>query len=108
MSECLQKVYEIILQRRAHPAENSYTCYLFEQGLDKILKKLGEETAETIIAAKNGKTADTVNEIADLLYHLLVMMADQGITPADVEAVLNQRMGITGNLKTFHQVDKNT
>lgn len=108
MSECLQKVYDIILQRKAHPAENSYTCYLFEQGIDKILKKVGEETAETIVAVKNGNTTDTVNEIADLMYHLLVMMAAQGITPEDVEAVLNERMGITGNLKTFHKVDKNT
>lgn len=108
MSDCLQRVYDTILDRRDHPVEKSYTHYLFEQGLDKMLKKVGEECAETIIAMKNGVTEDTVGEIADLTYHLLVAMAQSGITPAQVEALLDERHGRSGNLKTFHQTDKNT
>ena len=69
---------------------------------------MGEETAETIIAAKNGCKEETVGEIADLTYHLLVMMAQQDISPADVRAVLEERHGKAGNLKTFKTVDKNT
>ncbi len=108
MDNCIREVYATILDRRDHPVEKSYTHYLFEQGIDKILKKVGEEAAETIIAAKNGKKADTVGEIADLTYHLLVMMAQQGITPEDVRDVLEQRHGKSGNLKQFKTVDKNT
>ena len=77
MNDTLQQLYQVILNRRADPQEGSYTCYLFDKGLDKILKKVGEECAETIIAAKNGVQGDTVGEISDLIYHLLVMMADQ-------------------------------
>lgn len=108
MSDCLQQVYDTILDRRDHPVEKSYTHYLFEQGLDKMLKKVGEECAETIIAMKNGEKEDTVGEIADLAYHLLVAMAEVGITPADIEALLNERHNKAGNLKTFHKTDKNT
>ncbi len=108
MDKCLKAVYATILDRREHPAEKSYTCYLFEQGIDKILKKVGEECAETIIAAKNGVKEDTIGEIADLTYHLLVMMADQGIQPEEVAALLNERHNKSGNLKTFKTVDKNT
>ena len=105
---CLKDVYETILDRRDNPVEKSYTYYLFEQGIDKVLKKVGEESAETIIAAKNGDNAETIGEIADLAYHLLVMMAMQNITPEDIENKLNERHSKSGNLKTFHTVDKNT
>ncbi len=105
---CLQEVYETILDRRDHPVEKSYTHYLFEKGLDKVLKKVGEESTETVIAAKNGDNEETIGEIADLTYHLLVMMAMQDITPSDVEAKLRERHTKGGNLKTFHTVDKNT
>lgn len=108
MDNCIHNVYDTIIDRRDHPVEKSYTHYLFTQGIDKILKKVGEETAETIIAAKNGCKEDTVGEIADLTYHLLVMMAQQNITPDDVQAVLEERHGKAGNLKTFKSVDKNT
>ena len=84
MNDTLQQLYQVILNRRADPQEGSYTCYLFDKGLDKILKKVGEECAETIIAAKNGVQGDTVGEISDLIYHLLVMMADQNIPLAAV------------------------
>ena len=70
----IREEYATIIDRRDNPSENSYTRYLFDQGIDKILKKVGEETAETIIAAKNGDNAETVGEICDLLYHLLTLM----------------------------------
>ena len=104
----LYDLYETILSRKAEKQEGSYTCYLFEKGLDKILKKVGEECSETIIAAKNGDNSETVYEIADLIYHLTVMMVDQGIALEDVLAELDKRSEKTGNLKTFHEVDRNT
>lgn len=108
MSDVLKELYGTAVSRRETKEENSYTCYLFEQGLDKILKKCGEECSEVIIAAKNGKNPDTVMEISDLLYHLTVLMAFQGITPEDVEAELDRRSKKTGNLKNFHKIDKNS
>ncbi len=66
------------------PQEGSYTCYLFEKGIDKILKKVGEECAETIIAAKNGDKAELVGEINDVFYHMMVMMNECGVTMEDV------------------------
>ena len=95
-----------MLQRKAEPQAESYTCYLFEKGLDKILKKVGEECSETIIAAKNGDNSETVGEICDLMYHLLVMMAQLEIPIEDVQAVLEQRRQKIGNLKQFHVTDK--
>lgn len=107
-NDTLKELYETILDRKANKQEGSYTCYLFDKGLDKILKKVGEECSETIIAAKNGDNAETVLEISDLIYHLFVMMVNQGIPVEDVMAELDKRSNKTGNLKQFHQVDKNT
>ena len=104
----IRNEYETILERRDAKAEGSYTNYLFEQGIDKILKKIGEESSEVIIAAKNAKNEDTVGEICDLLYHTLVLMAYQDITVEDVEAELDKRAQKAGNLKKFHKVDKNS
>ena len=104
----LYDLYATIMSRKEEKQEGSYTCYLFEKGLDKILKKVGEECSETIIAAKNGNNEETVLEISDLIYHLFVMMAAQGITVDEVMAELSKRSQKTGNLKTFHQGDKNT
>lgn len=100
--------YETILARKEAKEEGSYTCYLFEQGLDKILKKVGEESTEMVIAAKNGDKDETVGEICDLIYHTLVMMVNEDITIEDVEAVLHKRAEKAGNLKKFHKVDKNS
>lgn len=108
MNDTLENLYATIISRRENPQEGSYTCYLFEKGLDKILKKVGEECSETIIAAKNGVKEDTVGEISDLIFHLFVMMANEGIEVSDVLAELDKRSEKTGNLKQFHQVDKNT
>lgn len=105
MNDTLQQLYQVILDRRANPREGSYTCYLFDKGLDKILKKVGEECAETIIAAKNGIQEDTVGEISDLIYHLMVMMADQNIPLTSVMEELDHRSLKIGNLKQFHTSD---
>ena len=104
----LQGLYDTVIDRRDHPAEGSYTAYLFDQGLDKMLKKCGEECTEVVIAAKNGTPVELVGEISDLLYHLSVVMVQTGVTPDAVAAELDRRHQKQGNLKTFHQVDKNT
>lgn len=105
MKHVFTELYKVIEDRRANPQEGSYTCYLFDKGLDKILKKVGEECAETIIAAKNGNKEETVGEIADLFYHVLVMMVNEGIPLTDVTAELDRRGQKIGNLKTFHVSD---
>jgi phosphoribosyl-ATP pyrophosphohydrolase len=104
----LEQLYEVILQRKKVPQEGSYTCYLFEKGLDKILKKVGEECSETIIAAKNGDRGEIVNEVSDLMYHLLVMLANEGISVSEVLEELGKRSGKIGNLKQMKQTDKDT
>ena len=106
MDGTLERLYSVVLSRKTDPQEGSYTCYLFDKGLDKILKKVGEECAETVIAAKNGVPSDTVGEISDLIYHLMVMMAEQGIPLEDVLAELDRRARKIGNLKQMKQVDK--
>jgi len=108
MDNTLEALYRVVLDRKANPREGSYTCYLFDKGLDKILKKVGEECAETIIAAKNDIPADTVGEISDLIYHLMVMMAEKDIPLEDVMAELDRRAQKIGNLKQMKQVDKET
>ena len=108
MNDTMQSLYSVVLDRKANPQEGSYTCYLFDKGLDKILKKVGEECAETIIAAKSGVKEDTVGEISDLIYHLMVMMAQQNIPLEDVMAELDRRSLKIGNLKTMKQVDRET
>ena len=77
MNDVLDELYEVATSRRENPQEGSYTCYLFEQGLDKILKKVGEETAEVIIAGKDNDKDETVYEIADLAYHVMVLMVEK-------------------------------
>ncbi|OUN06504.1 phosphoribosyl-ATP diphosphatase [Flavonifractor sp. An92] len=108
MNDTLAKLYAVVQDRKANPREGSYTCYLFDKGLDKILKKVGEECSETIIAAKNGVQADTVGEISDLIYHLTVMMVQENIPLEAVMEELDRRSQKIGNLKQFHQSDHNT
>ena len=108
MNDTLAKLYAVVQDRKANPQEGSYTCYLFDKGLDKILKKVGEECSETIIAAKNGVQADTVGEISDLIYHLTVMMVQENIQLEAVMEELDRRSQKIGNLKQFHQSDHNT
>ncbi len=89
----LGQLYALIERRRAERPAGSYTTYLFEQGLDKILKKIGEEAAETIIAAKNEEPAALVAETSDLLYHLIVLCVERGVTLAQIGAELARRSG---------------
>ncbi len=104
----LMDLYETVVERKDNKQEGSYTCYLFEKGIDKILKKCGEECTEMVIAAKNKDNDELKNEIADLLYHIMVMCVDRGLDWTEVEAILAERSNKTGNLKQFHTVDKNT
>lgn len=108
MNDTMKALYDTVISRKTEREEGSYTCYLFDKGIDKILKKVGEECSETIIAAKNGKNEETIGEIADLLYHLTVMMVAEGITMDDVMGELDKRAEKTGNLKKMKTVDKNT
>ncbi len=84
-------LYEMLVGRKVEKKEGSYTTYLFEKGIDKILKKVGEECTEVIIGAKGGDKAETVYEIADLLYHITVMMIEMGISLEEVTAELAKR-----------------
>ncbi|MCD7723182.1 MAG: phosphoribosyl-ATP diphosphatase [Clostridiales bacterium] len=104
----IQAEYDVILERKKLKEEGSYTAYLFDKGIDKILKKVGEECTEMIIAAKNDSKEEIIFETADLIYHTLVMLADRGITPGDIESELQKRAAKRKNLKEFHQVDKNS
>lgn len=108
MTEVFNELYQTVLSRKSSKEEGSYTCYLFEKGIDKILKKCGEECTEMVIAAKNSDNDELKNEIADLMYHIMVMCVERGLDWNEVEEVLAQRSNKSGNLKTFHQVDKNT
>ncbi len=108
MDKVFSQLSEIIKDRKENPIEGSYTFYLFEQGLDKILKKLAEECAETIIAAKNGVIEEICAEACDLIYHLLVMLEETNTPLEDIINELSIRTQKIGNLKTIKNVDKHT
>lgn len=91
LTKVLHEVFDVVLDRKKNPKEGSYTNYLFEKGVDKILKKIGEETAEVIIAAKSPSKDDVKYEIADLFYHILVLMAEKGMSLDDVYNELKGR-----------------
>ena len=92
-------LYRLISGRKTNPKEGSYTTYLFDKGLDKILKKVGEECTEVIIAGKGGDKAETVYEIADLCYHVMVLMVQSGISLEDVTRELARRHVIDHKVK---------
>lgn len=87
----LNELFRVIADRKQNPQEGSYTTYLFTKGQDKILKKVGEEAAETIIASKNHSKDEVVYEMADLWYHCLVLLANHGFAPRDIFAELAKR-----------------
>ena len=87
----LTTLHDIIKDRKLNPKQGSYTTYLFEKGRDKILKKIGEESTEVIIAGKSDDNAETIFEIADLVYHLFVLMTEMGIEPEDIINELSSR-----------------
>lgn len=89
----LTELYQEILGRQLTPKDGSYTTYLFSKGLDKILKKIGEEATEVVIAAKNRDKDELIAESADLLYHLLVVLVEQGVSLIEVEQELQKRQG---------------
>ena len=95
----LQSLYDLLMGRKKDLPEGSYTTYLFQKGLDKILKKVGEETTEVIIAAKAEDRAETIYEIADLTYHVLVLMAEAGISVDDIRNELAGRHVIDHKIK---------
>ena len=108
MMDAFKDMYDVVVDRRANPQEGSYTCYLFDKGIDKILKKCGEDCTEMVIAAKNNDKDELANEINDLLYHMIVMMVDRGVTVEDIETIMVERSKKIGNLKQFHVSDHNT
>ena len=87
----LQELYSVIEQRKEIRPDGSYTAYLFNKGLDKILKKVGEEATETIVAAKNSDSERFVSETSDLLYHLLVLLVERGVTLDEITRELKER-----------------
>lgn len=94
-----ESLYELLLQRKREKPEGSYTTYLFESGIDKILKKVGEESTEVIVAGKGGEKAETIYEIADLAYHVMVLMAEMNIELKDVISELAKRHIIDHKVK---------
>ena len=95
----IDALYDLIKGRKTEKKEGSYTTYLFEQGIDKILKKVGEECTEVIIGGKGGDKAETVFEIADLTYHVLVLMVEMNILPKDIIAELAKRHVVDKKVK---------
>ena len=95
----LDDLYEIIKERKNNGEEGSYTRYLFEKGTDKILKKVGEEYTEVIIASKGNNKEEIVNEICDLTYHVLVLMADKNIDIEEIKGELINRRNKINNFK---------
>jgi phosphoribosyl-ATP pyrophosphohydrolase/phosphoribosyl-AMP cyclohydrolase len=89
--DILEKLYNLIGNRKENPVAGSYTNYLFNKGIDKILKKVGEEASEVIIASKNNSKEEMTYEISDLVYHMLVLMVDKGVTINDIKNELDKR-----------------
>lgn len=108
MNDVWKQLYQVVQDRKASPQEGSYTCYLFDKGLDKILKKVGEACSLMLIAAKAGDKAGIAAEMGNLYYHLMVMMVCKGIQPQWLGDALDKRNGKTGNLKQFHTTDQNS
>ena len=97
MDDILKNLAEVIESRKTESADNSYVASLFDKGMDSILKKVGEEAAETIVSAKNDDDAQLVHETADLWFHTLVMLAARGLGPEQVLAELERRFGVSGH-----------
>ena len=90
------RVYDLILKRKQSSPETSYVAYLMDEGTDMILKKICEESAEVILAVKNGKKTEQIHELADLWFHMLVLMGHKGITLMDISRELENRFGQSG------------
>jgi phosphoribosyl-ATP pyrophosphohydrolase len=100
MESQITKEFNMILDRKKSGEEGSYTSYLFNKGIEKILKKVGEESTEVVIASLRENKEEQVGEICDLTYHVLVLMAELGITLEDINAELKKRSEKSNNLKS--------
>ena len=96
MSDILEQLAEVLEQRKQAAPDSSYVAGLYAKGLDAILKKIGEEATETVMAAKDGDTKQIVYEIADLWFHTLILLASKGLGPKDVLNELDRRFGQSG------------
>ena len=96
MNDVLTELAQVLEQRKQESPEQSYVASLYAKGLDQILKKIGEEATETVIAAKDGDKQQIIYETADLWFHCMVMLADQGLGPDDVLQELGRRFGLSG------------
>ncbi|GFE57512.1 phosphoribosyl-ATP diphosphatase [Geobacter sp. AOG1] len=94
--DIIQNVYQVIQERKANPSEKSYTASLMAKGIDTILKKLGEEATELVIAGKGGVRDEIVYETADLIFHTLVLLGHYDIPPDEIYAELRRRFGLSG------------
>lgn len=103
----LEKQYKAALDRKKNPEEGSYTTYLYNKGLNKILKKVGEESSEVIIASLSQSNEDLIGEINDLAYHVIVLMVEKGITLEEVEAEMKKRAEKSHNLKPERKAIEN-
>lgn len=96
MTDTLERLAEVLEARKSADPATSYVAGLYDKGLDAILKKIGEEATETVMAAKDGAPDKVVYEVADLWFHSLVLLAQQGLGPGDVLAELERRFGLSG------------
>ncbi len=96
MNDILQQLAKVLEQRKTADPESSYVAKLYDKGLDAILKKVGEEATETVMAAKDGNKEQIIHETADLWFHTLVMLSQQGLGPDDVLNELARRFGLSG------------
>lgn len=96
MSDVLRKLAEVLEERKQADPDSSYVAKLYSKGLDSILKKIGEEATETVMAAKDGDVDQIIYETADLWFHSMVLLAHQGISPDDVLNELDRRFGLSG------------
>jgi len=96
MSDVLTKLAEVLEERKQAAPDSSYVAKLYDKGLDSILKKIGEEATETVMAAKDGDAEQIIYETADLWFHTLVLLAHQGLKPDDVLNELDRRFGLSG------------
>lgn len=96
LQDVLRQLQDVLEERKSADASESYVSSLYSQGLNKILEKVGEEATETILAAKDGNSEELIKETADLWFHTMVMLADQGLSAADVINELARRFGLSG------------
>jgi phosphoribosyl-ATP pyrophosphohydrolase len=96
MNDILQRLSQVLEQRKQADPQSSYVAALYARGTDAILKKIGEEATETVMAAKDGAAEKIVHEVADLWFHCMVLLADQGLRPEAVLAELDRRFGLSG------------